>query len=70
MRAYLTDDLGGVIARTREDQSAQNWYGYSPYGEVFSGIGDEGNSNEYTARENDQTGLYYYRATRPREASN
>lgn len=61
-RAYLTDALGSVIGQAREDQSIQNWYGYSPYGEVFSGTDDEGNDIEYTARENDGTGLYYYRA--------
>jgi YD repeat-containing protein len=61
-RVYLTDALGSVIAQTREDQSVQNFYGYSPYGQAISTTDDEGNDIEYTARENDETGLYYYRA--------
>jgi RHS repeat-associated protein len=61
-RVYLTDALGSVIAQTREDQSIQNWYGYSPYGQAVSATDDEGNAVEYTGRENDETGLYYYRA--------
>jgi RHS repeat-associated protein len=62
MRTYLTDALGSVIAQTRADQSTLNVYGYSPYGQVFEGGADEGNALEYTARENDGTGLYFYRA--------
>lgn len=37
-------------------------YNYDPYGETtMSGAGN-GNTSEYTGRENDGTGLYYYRA--------
>jgi RHS repeat-associated protein len=61
-RTYLIDALGSVIGQAREDQSIQNWYRYSPYGETTTTANDEGNSSEYTARENDSTGLYYYRA--------
>jgi RHS repeat-associated protein len=61
-RTYLTDALNTVLAQTREDQSVQNFYAYSPYGEA-STLGDnEGNAIQYTARENDNTGLYFYRA--------
>jgi RHS repeat-associated protein len=61
-RVYLTDALGSIIAQTRQDQSVVNRYGYSPYGEVVATADDEGNAIEYTARENDGTGLYFYRA--------
>jgi len=64
-RAYLTDALGSVIAQakdSKDDQSIQNYYAYSPYGESSSTAPDEGNAIQYTARENDGTGLYYYRA--------
>ena len=61
-RVFLTDALGSVIAQVREDQSVVNRYGYSPYGEASTTGDDEGNSSEYTARENDGTGLYFYRA--------
>jgi RHS repeat-associated protein len=61
-RTYLTDALGSVIALAREDEGVVNTYAYSPYGESASSADDEGNSSEYTARENDGTGLYFYRA--------
>ena len=61
-RYYLTDALNTVIAQTRADRSIQNVYVYSSYGEVNSLGEDEGNPIQYTARENDRTGLYYYRA--------
>jgi RHS repeat-associated protein len=32
------------------------------YGQAVSATDDEGNDIEYTGRENDETGLYYYRA--------
>jgi RHS repeat-associated protein len=40
----------------------QNYYAYSPYGETTPTTIDDGNSSEYTGRENDMTGVYYYRA--------
>lgn len=61
-RSQLTDALGSIIAQTREDRSIQNHYAYSAYGETLAAGTDEGNASQYTARENDQTGLYYYRA--------
>ena len=67
---YLTDALGSVIAQLKDDQSVQNQYGYSPYGVTVKGnagvvdnpVDDKGNASQYTGRENDGTGLYYYRA--------
>jgi RHS repeat-associated protein len=61
-RVFLTDALGSVIAQARQDQSSVNWYAYSPYGETASTADDEGNAIGYTARENDGTELYFYRA--------
>lgn len=61
-RSQLTDALGSIIAQTREDRSIQNHYAYSAWGETLAAGTDEGNASQYTARENDQTGLYYYRA--------
>lgn len=64
-RIYLTDTLNSVIAQLAEDNSAslQNSYAYSPYGQT-STVGPDvtNNPNQYTSRENDNTGLYYYRA--------
>jgi RHS repeat-associated protein len=61
-RVFLTDALGSVIAQARQDHSIVNWYGYSPYGETVATADDEGNAVEYTARDNDGTGLYFYRS--------
>jgi RHS repeat-associated protein len=61
-RSLLTDALGSVILAAKEDGSVQTAYGYSPYGETQVMGTDEGNPVQYTARENDGTGLYYYRA--------
>lgn len=61
-RIYLTDALNTVLAQTKPDQSVQNYYAYSPYGEASTLGPDEDNPIQYTARENDQTVLYYYRA--------
>lgn len=61
-RVYLTDALGSVIAQAKDDQTIQNTYAYSPYGEAKTSGNDEDNSVQYTARENDGTGLMYFRA--------
>ena len=61
-RTLLQDALNSVIAQTKDDQTVANWYAYSPYGESQSLGGGEGNPLQYTGRENDGTGLYYYRA--------
>jgi RHS repeat-associated protein len=59
---YLTDLLGSVIAQTRADQTIESRYGYSPYGEAVTEGNDSQNTTQYTARENDNTDLYFYRA--------
>jgi RHS repeat-associated protein len=61
-RVYLTDALGSVVAQLRADQSLVNTYAYSPYGESRQSGDDEGNSSEYTGREDDGTTVYYYRS--------
>jgi len=61
-RTYLTDALGSVLALAKDDQSIQAFFTYTPYGEVQVLGDDEGNPIQYTARENDRTGLYFYRA--------
>jgi RHS repeat-associated protein len=61
-RYFLTDALNSVTGQTRADRSVQNSYVYSPYGESRRIGGDEGNTIQYTARENDGIGVYYYRA--------
>ena len=64
---YLIDALNTVMTQTNQTQDALTQYGYSPYGESTVKSGDNNalnstNSNTYTAREDDQTGLVFYRA--------
>jgi len=58
----LTDQLGSVIRQINEAGSTQSQTAYSPYGEASTTGDDQQNSTEYTGRENDDTGLYFYRA--------
>ena len=61
-RIALTDGLGSVLALSSENQTLATQYSYSPHGETSETGELSANSNQYTARENDRTGLYYYRA--------
>jgi RHS repeat-associated protein len=64
-RVFMTDALNSVIAQLSDDSTAsvQTSYAYSPYGEAAT-VGPDGTKNpiQYTSRENDQTGLMFYRA--------
>jgi RHS repeat-associated protein len=64
-RQFLTDALNSVIAQHNAATSGglANSYAYSPYGQS-STVGPDATSNpiQYTSRENDQTGLLFYRA--------
>jgi RHS repeat-associated protein len=61
-RAYfLTDALNSTVALTDDLAAVQQTYSYEPYGEVNT-TGSSDNPYQYTGRENDGTGLYYYRA--------
>lgn len=64
-RTYLTDGLNSVIAQLNDDSNPgiQNSYGYSPFGETVA-VGPDATNNpiQYTSRENDGTGLHFYRA--------
>jgi RHS repeat-associated protein len=58
---FLTDALGSTIALTGLGGSALVQYTYDPYGNTTV-TGSSSNPYQYTGRENDGTGLYYYRA--------
>jgi RHS repeat-associated protein len=60
-RYFFTDVLNSTIALTDSSQTVQATYSYEPFGEVTA-TGTSDNSYQYTGRENDGTGLYYYRA--------
>ena len=61
-RNFLADALGGTLALSDWTGTLQTQYTYEPFGNtVASGFGSA-NPYQYTGRENDGTGLYFYRA--------
>ncbi|SFQ19559.1 RHS repeat-associated core domain-containing protein [Ralstonia sp. NFACC01] len=61
-RSFVTDALGNTVALTDSTGTVKTSYGYEPYGATM--VSGESNTSaaQYTGRENDGTGLYYYRA--------
>jgi RHS repeat-associated protein len=59
---YLSDALGSTVALTDSTGTVQTSYSYEPYGNVTSSGSSSRNSYQFTGRENDGTGLDYYRA--------
>jgi RHS repeat-associated protein len=62
IRYYQTDALGSVIALTDDTGAVKTTYSYDPFGGVTVSGDASDNPFQYTGRENDGTGLYYYRA--------
>ncbi|MBI5043378.1 MAG: hypothetical protein HZC10_06035 [Nitrospirae bacterium] len=62
VRYYQTDALGSVIALTDDAGAIRTQYSYDPYGNTTISGEISDNPFQYTGRENDGTGLYYYRA--------
>jgi RHS repeat-associated protein len=58
---YLMDALGSPIALA-DSSGIQTTYGYGPFGTTITGGAATTNSYQFTGRENDGTGLLYYRA--------
>lgn len=61
-QSYLTDNLGSTLALTSSAGAIQTSYAYDPYGNTTATGTLSYNSKQYTGRENDGKGLYYYRA--------
>lgn len=59
---YLADALGGTLALTDASGAITTSYTYAPYGATTTSGTVSDNTYEFTGRENDGTGLYYYRA--------
>lgn len=59
---FLTDALGSSLALTDSTGALQTQYTYEPFGNTTSSGPASSNTFQYTGRENDGTGLYYYRA--------
>jgi RHS repeat-associated protein len=62
VRYYQTDALGSVIALNDDTGAVKTTYAYDSFGNVTISGESSDNPFQYTGRENDETGLYYYRA--------
>ncbi|MCM2392740.1 RHS repeat-associated core domain-containing protein [Streptomyces albipurpureus] len=58
---YLTDALGSVVALANADGTIATRYTYDPYGQPTTTGAASTNPYTFTGRENDDTGLLYYR---------
>jgi len=62
LRALLPDALGSTLALADATGAVQTEYTYEPFGATAVSGAASANPFQYTGRENDGTGLYYYRA--------
>ncbi len=59
---YLPDALGSSLALSDDGGNVTTSYTYGPFGQTQTSGAPSPNVLQYTGRENDGTGLYYYRA--------
>ncbi len=59
---YLTDQLGSTRGLTNGAGELLQRYDYTPYGQLQASGGSANNPYRYTGREQDESGLYFYRA--------
>ncbi len=59
---YAPDALGSTVALTDSGGGVATEYTYEPFGRTTTSGGASQDAFQYTGRENDGTGLYYYRA--------
>src|SRR2546426_481386 len=59
---YFTDAVGSTVAMVDGAGTVQTEYSYEPFGGTTATGASSGNELHYTGRENDGTGVYYYRA--------
>src|SRR5437867_239247 len=60
--SYLDDALGSTVAILNSTGAIQTQYSYEPFGKATVSGATTANQRQFTARENDGTNLYYYRA--------
>jgi RHS repeat-associated protein len=60
-RVYMADALGSIVALADTGKVIQTEYDYQPFGATTTTGAGNKNSYKFTAREEDGTGLYYYR---------
>jgi YD repeat-containing protein len=58
---FLSDSLGSTMGMVGSGGAIATSYTYEPFGAAVSAGETNGNSYQFTGRENDATGLYYYR---------
>ncbi len=61
-RSFLPDALGSTLGLTDSTGMLQTQYTYEPFGNTSVSGSTNANPYQYTGRENDGTGLYFYRA--------
>jgi len=61
-RYFMTDALGSTLALVDAAGAVQTQYSYEPFGDSTLTGASSANQFEFTGRENDGTGLLYYRA--------
>jgi RHS repeat-associated protein len=61
-RNFLADALGSALALTDSTGAVQTQYSYEPFGKTTATGSASSSTFQYTGRENDGTGMYYYRA--------
>lgn len=59
---YLSDGLGSILGLTDAAGTLATRYVYEPFGDTTTEGAASGNAFHFSGRENDGTGLYYYRA--------
>src|SRR5207249_3969718 len=59
---FLADVLGNTIALTNTAGAVQTQYSYEPFGQTTATGASNTNQRQFTGRETDGTGLYFYRA--------
>ena len=59
---FISDALGSVIGLTDSGSNIQTEYTYEPFGKTSATGAANTSPFQYTSRENDGSGLYYYRA--------
>jgi RHS repeat-associated protein len=61
-RSFVSDALGSTVALTDASGAVKTGYAYEPYGNATAKGEMNASSTQYAGRENDGTGLFYYRA--------
>ena len=61
-RTLLTDALGSTLALANNSGSVQTTYTFEPFGAATTSGTASTNTGQFAGRENDGTGLYFYRA--------